>query len=91
MISDPRDLQPGDWIDLEFGFAVRPMYVLENDGAGITYGSPNWVVSSCEYNEYKNMKRWRYLGRGQRRWWWRFLPWRDLVVPFSKPESLWWL
>lgn len=27
-----------------------------------------------------------YLGRGKKKWWWKFLPWKDCICPFSKPS-----
>ena len=83
------ELQPGDWFEMRYGIDIVCCYVTGVDDAFIRYGHLGW--SSClEDVHLKHLEPdfFKYLGRGRRRWWWRLLPWRNSVCPFSKPYTV---
>lgn len=94
-IKYPEKLQPGDWIVSECWPEAdeRPFYVMENKpNIKVVYASrAGWEVSAPHgflyYTDYDSVYGSMYLGRGKRKWYWWFLPWRDLIVPFTKPRT----
>lgn len=96
-IANPEKLQPGDWFVNESWPEAdeRPFYVMENKpNIKVVYASrPKWPASrpyGFLYSpdpDYDLVYGSVYLGRGKRKWYWRFLPWRDLIVPFTKPRT----
>lgn len=83
-------LGPGDWLALDYGFERRVFYVLRVDKGGAWLGHPKWLVSSATFIPQERMAHATRIGRGKARWWWRFVPWRELCLPFSKPSCLFW-
>ena len=84
-----KPLAVGDWVALEFGFVMRVFYVLRvSEGDGAWLGHPNWLASSAVFMPAARLSAAERLGSGRARWWWRFMPWRELHVPFTKPRGL---
>ena len=84
-------LGPGTWLALDFGFEREVFYVVQATKEGAYLGHPKWLVSSATFMPWSRLKGADIIGRGRPRWWWRFVPWRDLHVPFSRPSSLFWV
>lgn len=81
------DLQQGDW----FISDSRVWYVILNDGKQIVANSPSFCTEHPIYFKYNRLSEFTYLGRGKIRWWWRLVPWRNIVVPFTRPKTFcWW-
>lgn len=79
-------LVPGTWILLSPGLiSDKPFYVLSVQDGGVFIGHTGWLVSDAVFVTWDYLKNITVIGRGHRRWWWRFIPWRQLVSPFSKP------
>lgn len=83
-------LVPGDWVLMRYGFEHLIFYVLSVSGKGAHLGHPEWLVSCSIFVPAEKLDRAELLGRGKPRWWWRFVPWRQLCLPFSPPRSLYW-
>lgn len=92
MKTKPEELNSGDWIQMQYGYELVIFYVLFNNGSEVILCSPNWLVTAAKTISYTHygLSKFVYLGAGKYRWWWRFVPWRSLVVPFSRPSNLWW-
>ncbi len=91
-----KTLVPGDWISFVFGFTRCEFYVLENDTAAktIRLGRICWLTDSSIVREYSEFYSWynkdnavRYLGRGKKKWYFRYLKWLDIVHPFYRPKK----
>lgn len=91
-----EELEVGDWINMQYGFDRQDWCVLEKGCSWVRLGKPSWLVSSAEIvtldrlfesdrDMWFNTGGPLYLGRGKKRWWWKFLPFRDCVFPYSKP------
>jgi len=76
-----EDLVAGDWILWKYGLSHVRYYVLGNSCGMLTVGNPRWCVSSAMTNRHSDMHDWAYIGHTQPRWFWKFLPWRDVVCP----------
>ncbi len=85
-----EELKPGSWLMMEFGYHWRVFYILYVLGDNVILGSPNWLVSDATQISKTRLKGAELLGQGKQRWWWRFLPWRDLVCPFTRPAKCFW-
>lgn len=83
-------LGPGVWLALDYGFERRVFYVVRASATGAWIASPRWLVSSATFVPRSRLDGAERLGRGAARWWWRFVPWRELIVPFRKPRGLFW-
>lgn len=85
-----KRLQPGDWFEIEFGFRRRQFYVVDVVEDIIYATTPTWCVSpprSFSFDEiYDDFHKGHYIGKGKLRWWWRFLPWRNICVKYSYPK-----
>ena len=89
-IIEIEELKPGSWLIMEYGYDQRVFYVLYVLGDSVILGHPSWLVRSATCIPKTRLKGAELLGQGRPRWWWRFLPWRDLVVPFIKPAKCFW-
>lgn len=80
----------GDWVLLQFGFDGKIFYIAQVLERGVMIGRPSWCVSSLVYmsNEEFQKSFMERIGASKRRWWWKFLPFRDVVCPFKKPKEL---
>ena len=83
-------LGPGDWLTLLYGSEERVFYVLRVNERGAWVGHPGWLVRSAIFLPHERLRSAERLGRGLPRWWWRFVPWRQACLPFSKPPGLFW-
>jgi len=86
-------LVPGDWLRITYGYDRITVYVVENTGYSIIFNKRHWPVSSGGIEEKYSDSTWKdeggspiYLGRTKKRWWWKILPWRDVVCPYPKPK-----
>ena len=80
----------GDWLTIDYhGFVV----IIAKYSDTYIVHKPTWLVSSALRLDNSELARRnpKYIGTGKLRWWWRFLPWRDLVCPVSKPPGLWYV
>lgn len=89
-IFDPATLKRGDWINMQFGFNRHDFYILNVSDSLIYLGKPDWLVSGHQILTHAELTGGFYepihLGSGKEKWYWRFLPWRDLICPFNKPH-----
>ena len=85
-----RTPQVGDWYYIRYGFSPMLVYVSNVFDDGLIWGSPKWLVSSSEHMSISefNENCVAFIGNTKVRWWWRFLPFRDIVCPFPKPKGL---
>ena len=81
------ELRSGDWFELKYGDYVVQWYVLGVSATSVIAGNPLWLTFSTETFSFRQIATAAYLGRGKPRWWWRFVPWRELIPPFSKPRG----
>lgn len=88
------ELKEGDWIYFRYGTSLNLMYVSMVTPGGAVLGKPNWLVSAGVFIDNHRLvaavdeNHLIHLGRGKLRCWWRFLPWRDVVIPFSGRPKL---
>jgi hypothetical protein len=74
----------------EYGFGYDLFYVAEICHDKIRLTMPDWLASSGVWMTRREMeaRHAEYLGHGNRKWYWRFLPWRDCVTPVYMPNAL---
>lgn len=81
--------RPGDWWTIQFGFSRMLIVVLRSDPEFVAWMSPKWCVDA---QKEVSLAVWStygpsFVGESRKRWWWRFLPWRNLVNPYPKPKG----
>jgi len=86
--SDCSAFSVGGWWLMEYGFTLELFYIWERHGDKIFLSSPKWCVSFGVWMTRKEMqyRKAEYLGHGKRKWYWKFLPWRDFVTPVWGPK-----
>jgi hypothetical protein len=82
-------LSVGTWVLMPYGYEHHVWYVYEVAGDMVLLGNRRWLVSGSKWFpvSYLNENA-RILGKGKVRWWWFFLPWRNLICPFTKYRNL---
>lgn len=89
-MNDNNNYEPGTWIFMRYGTEFSKFYVQERIGDILLISRKAWLVSShvsVTIEETKNgHHKGQVIGKGKNRWFWRFLPWRDLVCPYSDPK-----
>lgn len=83
-----EDFIPGTWFAIRYGFKLRSFYV-EKASLGLIYaGNPNWCSDSIEIFSLEDLvdRDVKIIGHSKRKWYWKFLPWKIIVVPFYKPD-----
>lgn len=80
----PEDVVPGDWFLVEYGLPLK-IYVAEKYATRVRFSWSRALASNETYLSYEELLSGEYLGRGKRRWWWRWLPIRDFLCPFTEP------
>lgn len=82
-----REYKSGDWFYLKYGSQPLLFYVLNVTESGVFASTPHWCVSSRAYFPSETMANAQFAGVGRKRWWWGFLPFRDVVCPFTVPKG----
>ena len=88
--GEEMKLRPGSWILMEYGYDYDEYYIAENiNDEMFLVGSTRWLVSSSKWMKWSDMEERHIflLGHGTKRWWWKWLPFRDLICPYSKPKQ----
>lgn len=97
-IEELETLVQGDWIRFRYGYDKNLWYVLDNDldGKEIIVGTSRFLASTTRlvsYNEiinpYGKPDTVRFIGSSKLKWWWKYLPWREIVCPFPRPKNVW--
>ena len=84
-----NEFRVGDWWLIDTDRNRWEFYVMQVAGDSVKFGSQQgrsiggglWVT----IEELKPLKT-TFLGHGRPKWYWRFLPWRDLVCPYYLPQ-----
>lgn len=89
-MKELKDLEKGDWIYIEYGYSFKLFYVMNNDidRELININSSSWLVNSFEIKLYKDIKQFIYLGKTKLKWYWKYLPWRDIICPYKRPKII---
>jgi len=83
-----NELNVGDWVLMHFCRRSIKWYVLEVAGDKALLGNPDWCVSASMWWETAHVINSSvYLGAGKIRWWWKFVPHRDLIIPVSEARN----
>jgi len=86
---ESADLKAGDWINIGYGWERSDFYVTRSiSGVGVHLSKPSWLVSSAIFLTDEALKAGHspvYIGRSKLKWYWKLLPFRDLVCPFKRP------
>lgn len=88
-----KELTTGTWFFMDFGGGRKLFYVLDILNGDVLINCPTWSIGlyltfTYSYLQERNIS---ILGKGKRKWYWKFLPSRKNVVPFTKPKELWFL
>ncbi|WP_432821831.1 hypothetical protein [Trichloromonas sp.] len=85
-----NELQPGDHFYMMYETDDVLFYVLANnvEKGRLKITCRGWCVDSAVVWSYSNMRPFSFVGRGKKRWWWRVLPWRNIVAVYSPPQNL---
>ena len=86
-----ENIEPGDWLLLEFGTDKLVFYVVSVIDDDVILGSSNWLPCSTVTIPMARAKKATYIGTGKRKWWAKFFPWKNFITPFTRPKELWWL
>lgn len=87
-----KDLEPGDWVNMAYGYYRHDFYVLRVlQDKYVVLGKPTWCVDTTVIKSYEELNSDYYtpifIGKGKEKWYWRFLPWRNVIVPFKYPDN----
>jgi hypothetical protein len=84
-----KNLKPGDWINIEYGYSRKDLYVTRSIAGLVWVCSPEWPAfdSGCLDKTYFNMFPPTYLGPSKKKWYWKFLPFRILICPYKQPQE----
>ena len=81
----------GAWFLMNYGSGRYKFYITETAGPEFRLSKRGWCVSRGDWFTRQRMEKSYYnpiyLGHGKLKWYWRWLPWRDLVVPFTQPND----
>lgn len=86
-----ENIEPGDWLLLEFGTGKLVFYVISVIGDDVILGRSNWLLWSTVTISMERAKKATYIGTGKRKWLAKFFPWNIFITPFTRPRELWWL
>jgi hypothetical protein len=76
----------GAWVLGRYGYEYRLFYVKGVIDDQVVLGSPQWCASANTTLPLAEIEsKWRVIWYAKRRWWWRFMPTRDLICPYQKP------
>jgi hypothetical protein len=85
------ELKVGGGLNMKFGYDRMNFYVHRITDEYIYLGLPCWCVSDSERTTVAELEQGYYepvyLGPTKKRWWWKFLPFRDLVCPYVQPAA----
>lgn len=83
----------GDWVLITYetyDFTGSKYYISEIIGDKINFNPLRRSMFSdgmwISEEQLKTINS-TYIGRGKRKWYWRWLPWRELVCPFYYPNE----
>ena len=80
----------GDWITTP---EYPALIIIAVEGSKYVLHCHSWLVSSAMRWDVGLLKanKAEIIGKGKKRWWWNFMPWKDWVCPFTRPSNLWYL
>jgi|688.fasta_scaffold1101118_2 hypothetical protein len=87
---NPEQLTPGAWIVMDWCFDAAKFLVYEATDTHVRLVREPWLTSSADWFSRKDVletRRAAYLGHGKKKWYWKFLPWRDFVKPYTQPVA----
>lgn len=86
--NQPKTLTTGTWFMMRYGGGLDRYYVAEVAGQWVRFSKPFWLASYGIWETMAELNQPRrdlvILGKGSRKWYWEFLPWRDLICPFYR-------
>lgn len=82
-------VRPGDWFLIKYGIDTLTLYAAEVHCRIIRFSSRNWCSDAGVWIHEPELSDGGaiYLGRGKKKWYWAFLPWRNLVCPYFYPKQ----
>jgi hypothetical protein len=93
---NPSRLKEGDWIETVICGEKTLFYVTKNTEYSLTLGCLSWLASSTSevlYSEFissEYLSNARYIGHSKKRWYWKLLPGRDRICPYTRPKKSKW-
>ena len=77
-------MKSGDWVIMRYGISFGLYYILNVTDEIVTWCSPKWLVSSAQFSTESEFQSRSpiVVGNTKRRWWRKYMPWRDLICPF---------
>ena len=85
-----NNLEPGDYIEFEYGINILEFYVLQNypKKSLVKLTRRTWLTSTSINFSYSELNRlnWTYLGKGKKCKWRKFSLIKKCVPIYSKPK-----
>ena len=80
--------KPGDFFSMVYGFSRLEVYVLSVETDGLRFSRKDWLASANMFISYKDLydtkNATKFICHGKEKWYWKYLPWRDLIVKYKK-------
>jgi hypothetical protein len=86
-MNEENKYTEGTWIVMEYGFDMKRFYVAEVAGNTRRLSHPSYLTSDGVWMSVAEIdkKGAQVIGVGKPKRYWRWLPWREGVVPFHYP------
>jgi hypothetical protein len=82
----------GSWFTMNYGFTRYKFYIAEVAENRYRLSRRGWCSTDGVWMDRKEMEspvhRAEYIGQGRFKKLWKWLPWKDVVVPFLEPNSI---
>lgn len=81
----------GAWFTMQYGFDRYKFYIAEVAGSRFRISRKGWCSTDGVWMTRSEMEgighRAEYIGQGRPKRLWKWLPWKDVVVPFFEPNK----
>ena len=74
---------------MQYGLHPDRFYIAESFQNHFRLSQPGFLASGGMWMSRREMEQRHaiYLGHGRRKWYWPYLPWKNTVPPFHRPNA----
>lgn len=87
-----QKLVAGDWLKITYGGSRDDVYITRTASNGIWFCKTTWLsyddsfISLHNLNQPNNHYNPTYVGRGRKKWYWKYLLFKETTVPYTYPN-----